>query len=349
LRFLVNYFRLFLWNLYASFFNLLLLKRRSEMSHGIHHPIRIAIVGAGNVGATFAYALVLSGLATEIVLIDANPQKAEGEAMDINHAIPLAHPARVWAGSYKDCAGALVTVITAGSAQKPGETRLDLVQRNAGIFRKIIPEIVHNNPGGILLVAANPVDILTYVALRESGLPSERVIGSGTILDTARFRYMLSQKFKVDARSVHAYIIGEHGDSEVPVWSLANIAGMRIPVYCQANQFTCAQEDLDEIVENTRNAAYQIIQRKGATYYAIGSGLVRIVEAIIRDQRTVLSVSSLITDYYDIQDVCLSLPSVIDRSGIERVIRLELDETEVKGIQRSAGILKEILSQIHPV
>src|SRR6476619_2733464 len=200
---------------------------------------RVAVVGVGNVGATFAYALLLSGLASEIVLIDANRAKAEGEAMDLNHAVPFAHPTRVWAGDYPDCAGSAITVLTAGAGQKPGETRLDLVRKNTAIWRQIVPELVRQNPTGMLLVATNPVDVLTHLTLKLSGLPPPQVIGSGTILDTARFRYLLSEQFGVDARSVHAYIIGEHGDSEVPVWSLANIAGMRLPEFCKAQGLAC--------------------------------------------------------------------------------------------------------------
>src|SRR5271169_4273374 len=198
-------------------------------------PVRVAVVGMGNVGSTFAYALLLSGLAAEIVLIDASRAKAEGEAMDLNHTVPFTHPTRIWAGDYADCAGAMVTVLTAGANQKPGQSRLDCLQANARIWREIVPQIAHHNPRGILLVATNPVDVLTYAALKLSGLPAARVLGSGTILDTARFRFLLSQHFGVDARSVHAYIIGEHGDSEVPVWSLANIAGMHLPDYCRVH------------------------------------------------------------------------------------------------------------------
>ncbi len=270
-----------------------------------HNPRKVAIVGTGNVGATFAYSLLMSGLASEIVLIDANVSKAEGEAMDLNHAVPMHSPTRIWTGAYEDCAGAVITVITAGSAQRPGETRLDLIQRNAAIFRSIVESIVKFNPNGIILVATNPVDVLTYATWKFSGLPANRVIGSGTVLDTARFRYLLSQTFEVDPRSVHAYIIGEHGDSEVPVWSLANIAGMRLAEYCAANNMGCRQERLDEIFKQTRDAAYEIISRKGSTYYAIASGLMRIVEAILRDQATVISVSTYIEDYYGIKDVYL--------------------------------------------
>ncbi|MEA4909472.1 MAG: L-lactate dehydrogenase [Chloroflexi bacterium] len=316
------------------------------MTHLPHQPVRVAVVGAGNVGSTFAYALMLSGLATEIVLIDANHAKAEGEAMDLNHGVPLASPARFWAGEYSDCAGAAVTVVTAGSAQRPGETRLDLVQRNAVIFRQIISQIVQYNPQGIILVATNPVDVLTYVAWKVSGLSPERVFGSGTILDTARFRYLLSQHFSVDPRSVHAYIIGEHGDSEVPVWSLANIAGMRLDDYCEANDLQCQDEALGKIFTQTRDAAYEIINRKGATYYAVATGLLRIVEAILRDQGTVLSVSSLMQDYYGIDGVYLSLPTVIDRDGIKRVVRLKLEQEEIDGLKRSADILQTTIQQI---
>lgn len=312
------------------------------MTHEIHHPVRVAIVGVGNVGASFAFSLLNSGLATEIVLIDANTARAEGEAMDLNHAVPLSQSTRIWAGSMADTAGALLTIITAGSAQKPGETRLDLAGRNVNILRSLIPDIVKNNPQGIILIATNPVDILTYAAIKISGFPSNQVFGSGTILDTARFRYLLSQHFGVDPRSVHGYIIGEHGDSEVPVWSLANIAGMKLPVFCQQNNLSCQDQILDDIFQQTRDAAYQIIQRKGATYYAIAVGLTKIAEAIIRDQNTVLSVSSLINDYYGFQDVCFSLPSVVDRGGVERILRLELSDRELEGLQKSAMVLKEI-------
>ena len=314
---------------------------------GHHPPARVAVVGAGNVGTTFAYALLLSGLAAEIVLIDANRAKAEGEAMDLNHAVPFTHPTRVWAGDYPDCAGAVVTVLTAGSGQKPGETRLDLIKKNAAIWREIVPAIVKNNPNGILLVATNPVDVLTYAAWKLSGLPAERVIGSGTILDTARFRYLLSQYFRVDASSVHAYVVGEHGDSEVPVWSLANIAGMRLAEFCKAQGLPYDAKAMDQIFAQTRDAAYHIIERKGATYYAVAAGLMRITQAILRNQSTVLSVSSLIQDYYGISDVCFSLPAVIDRGGIEKAIRLELAPGEIQQLKHSAEVLRKTASSLN--
>jgi L-lactate dehydrogenase len=310
------------------------------------HPARVAIVGAGNVGSTFAYALLLSGLAAEIVLIDANRAKAEGEAMDLNHAVPFTHPTRIWAGDYADCAGAMVTVLTAGANQKPGQTRLDCLQANARIWREIVPQIARHNPGGILLVATNPVDVLTYAALKLSGMPSARVLGSGTILDTARFRFLLSQHFGVDARSVHAYIIGEHGDSEVPVWSLANIAGMHLPDYCRAQGLPFEPSQMEEIFESTRDAAYHIIERKGATYYAVAAGLLRITQSILRHQNTVLSVSSLIDNYYGISDLCLSLPTVVDRGGIQQVLRLELDDAETAKLRHSADVLRTTIAAL---
>jgi L-lactate dehydrogenase len=311
------------------------------------HTTRVAIVGTGNVGSTFAYALLLSGLAAEIVLIDANRGRAEGEAMDLNHTVPFAHPTRLWAGDYGDCAGAAVTVVAAGANQRPGETRLDLVQKNAAIFREIVPQVARHNPAGILLIATNPVDALTYASLKLSGLPKARVIGSGTILDTARFRYLLSRHFRVDARSVHAFIVGEHGDSEVPAWSLANIAGMQLDAFCAANGMTLDADARQQIFEQTRDAAYHIIERKGATYYAVAAGLMRIVEAILRDQGTVLSVSSLVDDgAFGHGDVCLSLPTVVGRGGAERVLRLELSAGEAAALNRSADVLRATIGQL---
>ena len=306
-------------------------------------PTRVAIVGVGNVGATFAYTLLLNGLAAEIVLIDANHSRAEGEAMDLNHAVPFSHPTRIWAGDYTDCAGAVVTVLTAGAAQKPGETRLDLVKKNTAIWRAIVPKVVEHNPHGVLVVATNPVDVLTYAAWKLSGLPSKRVIGSGTILDTARFRYLLSQHLGVDAQSVHANIIGEHGDSEVPVWSLANVAGMRLPEFCKIQHRTSDPHAREEIFHKTRDAAYHIIERKGATYYAVAAGLMRLTQAILRNQSTVLSVSSLIQDYYGIGDVCFSLPTVVNRGGIQEVLHLELNAEELQKLRSSADVLKETI------
>jgi L-lactate dehydrogenase len=312
----------------------------------MNQPVRIAIVGAGNVGATFAYSVILSGLASEIVLIDADHARAEGQAMDLDQAVPFNQSARVWAGTYADCKDALVTMVSAGANQKPGETRLDLLKRNVAVFRSVISEIAAVNHEGIILVATNPVDVLTYAAYKISGLSRRRVFGSGTILDTARFRTLLADHFDVDARSLHAHIIGEHGDSEVPVWSLANIAGVRLTDLGGEGWSRYEREAMEEIFRKTRDAAYHIIERKGATCYAVASGLLRIVEAIVRDQSTVLSVSSLLTGQYNLSNVCLSLPSVINRRGVARVLELDLDDKEREKLAHSASVLSANIAEL---
>jgi len=321
-------------------------ENRTNMSDHAPHPRKVAVVGAGRVGSTFAYALLLSGLVGEIVLIDVDRKRAEGEAMDLNHAMPLSHTTNIWAGDYPDCAGADVIVIAAGTAQRPGETRLDLVKRNAAIFQTIIPCITAHNQTGILLVATNPVDVLSYVTWKVSGFPSQRVIGSGTVLDTARFRYLLGEHLGVDPRNVHAHIVGEHGDSEVPVWSLATVAGMRLAEYCKRGGFVLSPETRDRIFRQTRDAAYEIIQRKGSTYYAVAVGLLRIVESILRDQHTILAVSNLAPGYYGIEDVYLSLPAVIDRGGVDRVLHLFLNEQEREALRQSAVVLRRVLDDL---
>jgi len=326
-----------------------MIKDRNSLQEHEPYPRKVAVVGAGKVGSTFAYALLLNGLVGEIVLIDIDRERAEGEAMDLNHAMPLSHPTRIWAGDYPDCAKADVVVVAAGTAQRPGETRLNLVKRNAAIFKDIIPRITAYNTTGILLIATNPVDVLSYVAWKASEFPSQRVIGSGTVLDTARFRYLLSEHLGVDPRNVHAHVIGEHGDSEVPVWSLATVAGMRLDDYCRREDCDLGPEIRKHIFEQTRNAAYEIIQRKGATHYAVAVGLLRIVESILRDQRTVLAVSSLVPGYYDIEDVYLSLPAVVDRGGVERVLHLLLNEQETEALRRSAAVLRGVLDELDDV
>jgi L-lactate dehydrogenase len=316
------------------------------MASHVSPPVRIAVLGLGHVGATFAYALLLSGMASEIVMIDANHAKAEGEAMDLGHAVPFTRPARIWAGGYEDCAGAAVTVLAAGAAQKPGETRLDLLKKNAALFRDIVPRVVQYNPDGILLVATNPVDVLSYAAWKLAGLPAAKVIGSGTILDTARFRYLLGRHFGVDPRSIHAFIIGEHGDSEVPVWSLANVVG--IPVAdlrtTEGGAFDAAARE--SLFAQTRDAAYGIIERKGSTYYAVAAGLLRIVEAILRNQNTVLSVSTLISGYGGIRDVFLSLPTVVGRAGVRQVLQPALSDEEAAALQHSAAVLRAAVEEL---
>lgn len=309
-------------------------------------PLKVVVVGAGQVGSTYAYAMLLEGVVGEIVLIDVNRERAEGEAMDLNHAVPLSHSIRIRVGDYSDCAGADIVMIAAGVSQRPGETRLQLLQRNAAIFRDIVPRITAHDMDGILLVATNPVDVLSYVAWKVSGFPAERVIGSGTMLDTARFRYLLGQHLGVDPRSVHAYIAGEHGDSEVAIWSLANVGGMLLADFCAQHGCTLTDEVKEGIFVQTRDAAYEIINRKGATYYAVAVGLLRITEAILRDQHTVLSVSSLVPGYYGIQDVYLSLPAVVGRQGVEDVLHLSLSEQERIDLGHSAAVLRGFLDQL---
>jgi L-lactate dehydrogenase len=285
---------------------------------------------------------MIQGQADELVLIDINRAKAEGEAMDLRHGLPFVRPVDVHVGDYAECAGADLVVITAGVASRPGETRLDLARRNIDVFRKIIPEVVRYNSRGILLVVTNPVDVLTYLTLKMSGRPANQVMGSGTVLDSARFRYLLAEHCGVDPRNVHAHIIGEHGDSEVPIWSLANIAGSRLTDYCVVCQRDCEGIPKDEIFGQVRDAAYEVIQRKGATYYAVGLSVAYIVESVLRDQNSILPVSSLMQGQYDLEDVCLSLPTVVGRQGIVRVLELQLDEEELAGLRRSAKVLQEV-------
>jgi len=307
---------------------------------------KVALVGTGMVGATFAYRLIESGLVSELAMTDVDLRRAEGEMMDLNHALPFEHNCQIRAGDYSVLEGAGLVVITAGVAQKPGETRRELVGRNVAIFRQIIPEILRYAPDALLIIATNPVDIMTYVALKLSNLAPGRVIGSGTILDTARFRYLLGNYYKVDPHSVHAYIIGEHGDSEVPVWSTANIGGVTLEEYSRLLGKPFNQAELDGLFEEVRTAAYQIIERKKATYYAIASGLLRLVEAVLRDQATVFSVSVLQSGQYGVEDICLSLPAVIGRGGISHIIQIPLDEQETQKFQDSAQVLKELAAKI---
>jgi len=302
---------------------------------------RVVIIGAGLVGSTFAYSLMMNGIASEIIMLDVNEARLKGEVMDLNHGLSFVKPVMVRAGTYEDCLDADVIVITAGANQKPGESRLDLLTRNAAIFKSILDQINTVGTEAILLVASNPVDIMTYVTYKLSGFSSHRVIGSGTVLDSARFRYLISAHCKVDPSNVHAYIIGEHGDSEVPVWSLANIAGLRFNEYCPVCGGNCGEFPKDQIYQEVKNAAAQIIQGKGATYYAIGLALVQIVESILRDEYSVLTVSTLLTGEYGINDLYLSLPCIVSRHGIEKQVRLDLSPEELAGLKHSAATLQE--------
>ncbi|HKP71386.1 MAG TPA: L-lactate dehydrogenase [Pyrinomonadaceae bacterium] len=307
-----------------------------------HAENRIAVIGCGNVGATSAYALVTRGVAREIVLVDANPERAEGEAMDLQHAVPLARPVDVWAGEYKDAARAAIVVVAAGVGGKHGESRLDLLGRNVSVIRDCVGRLMAENFDGILLMTTNPVDILAQVAQEVSGLPAGRVISSGTVLDTARLRAMLGAAVGVEARSVHAYIIGEHGDSEIATWSSARVAGVPLGEFCAAGE--CP--DFDELLRRVRRAAPEIIRRKGYTSYAIASCVARICEAVLRDERTVLPVSTLLAGQYGIEGVYLSLPCVVGARGVERVIEIPLDEAEHAGLRASAETLRRTLEQL---
>ncbi len=311
-----------------------------------HRAYKIVIIGSGKVGTTFAYTLLLHGLIGEIALIDVDKERTEGEVMDLNHAVPLVNPVRIYQGDYSDCQGADVVVITAGTAQRPGETRLDLLKRNIDIFKHIVPQIVQYTREAILLVATNPVDILSYATHKISGLPAARVIGSGTVLDTSRFRWLLGQYFSLDARNIHAFVIGEHGDSEVAVWSSANIAGTPLDAYCQFIGCEISSSQREEFTKQVCNAAYEIIQRKGATFYAVAAGLARIVESILRNQNSVLSVSNLVPGYYGIHDIYLSLPAVIGEHGINHILELPLSQSEEKALIQSADVLKNMLDQL---
>lgn len=307
---------------------------------------KCAIIGCGFVGATSAFALVESGIFSELVLLDANHDKAEGEAMDLSHSVPFTKPMRIYAGTYDDLADCALIIITAGAGQKPNETRIDLVNKNVAIFKQIIPEITKRNTEAILLVVSNPVDILTYVTLKLSGFPANRVIGSGTVLDTARLKYLLGDHLKVDSRSVHAFIIGEHGDSELAVWSSANVSGIDLDDFCKLCGKCDQHETMHSLYEDVRDSAYEVIKRKGATYYAVAMAVRRISECIMRNEHSVLPVSSLITGHYGLDDICLGIPAIVGRNGVEKVLDIPLNETESNNLQSSAKKLKEVLEGI---
>jgi len=295
-------------------------------------PTRVVVIGTGAVGSTTAYTLLLKKRMSELVLIDVNKDKALGDALDMNHGLPFVGNIKVWAGDYSDCKDADIIVITAGAAQRTGETRLDLLKRNVSIFESIIENVTKYNTTGILLIATNPVDVLSYFSWKKSGFPTHRVIGSGTLLDSARFRYLIGEELDIDPRSVHAHIIGEHGDSELPVWSLANVAGVQVDL---------PEERRNEIFTQTRDAAYQIINAKGATFYAIALALDRICAAILRNESSVLTVSTLMSGKYGVDDVYLGVPCIVDNTGIRRILDLNLNEQEQELFRKSANTLKE--------
>ena len=303
------------------------------------HRSKVAIIGAGFVGSTAAYALLNDGAASEIALIDVNKEKAEGEAMDMQHGLLFKPNVKITFGNdYSLCKDADIVIVTAGAHQKPGETRIDLVNRNSAIFKEMIPQITKHNKDCILLIVSNPLDVLAYLALKYSKFPKHRVIGSGTILDTARFRYILGRYFEVSPNSVHAYIMGEHGDSSFPVWSAANIAGVPLKNFKKYNK-----KSMDKIYAETKNAAYEVIAKKGATYYAIGLGITKIVKSILSNQNEVLALSSYLTNYHGISDVCLSVPTIVNRDGIKEQIVMPLNLLEKKQLGKSASLIRDVI------
>lgn len=307
---------------------------------------KVAVIGCGFVGSASAFALMQSGLFSEMVLLDSNRAKAEGEALDISHGLPFAKPMQIYAGGYDDVADAAIIIVSAGTGQKPGETRLDLVQKNVGIFRSIIPEIAKRDFSGILLIVANPVDILTQVAASISGFSLNRVFGSGTVLDTARLKYLLGEHLDVDSRSVHAFIIGEHGDSEIAAWSSANVSGVPLHDFCEMRGHHHHEEATREIAEAVKNSAYEIIAKKSATYYGVAMAVRRICEAVIRDERSVLPVSSVHYGAFGVQSVALSMPAIVGKNGVETLVPIRLDAEETAALRASAATLRGVLDSV---
>ncbi len=308
---------------------------------------KVVVVGAGAVGSTFAYALAQKSLADEICLIDANPDFAEGQALDLAHGLPYYPSVQIRAGSSRDYADAQVIVITAGAKQAPGESRLNLLQKNVAIVEAIVDEVVAQKSQAVLLVASNPVDILTHVALQRSGWSKGRVIGSGTVLDSARFRYLLSQHCKVDVGNVHAYILGEHGDSEVAAWSMTHVAGVPMDNYCpMCGNCRDWHGERDRIVREVKESAYHIINYKGATYFGIGMSLARIVGTILQDQNSVLTVSTYLDGEYGLRDVCLGIPCIVGQGGVKRIVQTKLYPEEQAALEQSAKTLQERIASL---
>ncbi|HVO47211.1 MAG TPA: L-lactate dehydrogenase [Steroidobacteraceae bacterium] len=311
--------------------------------------MKIGIVGCGMVGSTSAFALVMSGVGREIVLVDLNRTRAQAEANDIYHAVPFAHPLQVRAGEYPDLAGARLVVLSGGIAQKPGETRLQLLQRNADVFRQMVPSVLCQAPEAVLLIVTNPVDIMTHLAARfaaEFGVPATRVIGSGTTLDTARFRALVGRHFDVDPQHIHGYVVGEHGDSEVLAWSQTTIAGLSMEEFAHVQGTPLSGEERQQIDEQVRRAAYHIIAGKGATNYGIGGAVARIADVVLHDQRAILTICTQIKHVPDCDGVTLSLPHLVGGAGALATIPLPLDAGEREGLRRSARILREAIQSL---
>lgn len=307
---------------------------------------KIVVIGAGNVGATVAYTIMMNNLTSEIVIIDVNREKAKGEALDMNHGLAYFKQVTIRDGDYSDCKDADVIIITAGVARKPGQTRLDLAKINVSIAKDISKSIMEYAVNPIILVISNPVDVLTYVVQKETGLPRNRVIGSGTTLDTARFRYLLSKHCDIDVRNIHAYIIGEHGDSQFPLWSRTNIAGKPFDEYCDNCTKRCQNINREKIFEDTKNSGAHIIDLKGATFYGISMAAARVIGAIMGDENSVLTLSSVLDGEYGVSDIALSLPCVINSEGIDRVLDIGINSKEQSQLRNSAEKLKEFANEI---
>jgi len=308
---------------------------------------KVVVIGAGSVGTTYIYALMHTGLVGEIALIDLDQRRVKGEVMDLEQGLAFVPPVEIRPGDYSDCADANLIVVTAGAKQIPGQSRIELIRRNADIVKSICDEIKKYNSDAVLLMVANPVDALTQVALKQLGWPRERVIGSGTVLDSARFRSMLSRHCGIDTRNVHAYILGEHGDSEVAAWSMTHVAGVPMKDYCAICQRCDPEKGHVEIAHRVRDSAYHIIDYKGSTYYAIGLSLTRISGAILRNEHSILTVSLLLEGEYGISDICLSVPCVVGKTGVERIITAQLAEQEKAALKASARTLREVLDRIN--
>ena len=313
--------------------------------------MKTGIVGSGFVGATAAYALVMRGVGRRLVLVDQNRGRAESEADDISHAVPFANPLEVTAGDYADLAGCKVVIVSAGVNQKPGETRLQLLERNAQVFKQVIPNILQHAPDAVLLIATNPVDVMAHLTARyaaEFGVPSSRVIGSGTTLDTARLRSLIGRHLNVDSQHIHAYVLGEHGDSEVIPWSLVTVGGIPLSEFCHAGKISICPEDYDAIDQRVRRAAYHIIEGKGATYYGIGSAIARIVEVILQDERSILTVSTPMEEVAGVKDVTVSLPNLVGGEGIIKTFFPNMNEKETKLLGASARVVRSVIDQLNP-
>ena len=307
---------------------------------------KVAVIGCGFVGSACAFTLMQHSLYSDMVLIDVDRSRAEGEAMDISHGLLFAKPMNIYAGGYDDLADASMIIITAGANQKPGETRLDLVRKNTKILLSVLAEIEKRNYRGNILIVSNPVDILTRVAQRHSALPEERIFGSGTVLDTARLKYLLGEHLSVDSRSVHAFTIGEHGDSEIPVWSSANVSGVPLHDFCEMRGYYDHDNAMLEIGESVKNSAYAIIERKGATYYGIAMAVLRICEAVVRDEKSILPVSAALHGEFGIEGATLSVPAILGKNGVEKIVPISLSESELTRLRYSADMLKSVFEDL---